>query len=147
MQVVSGVVGKERVHFVAPNQLRLPSEMEEFLVWFEEKTSIDPIIRAAIAHLYFVTLHPFDDGNGRIARTIADLALARADKMGQRFYSMSAQIRNERRAYYDILEETQKRTLNITAWLEWFLNCLRSLFMAPRPSYRMYFERYVFGNV
>jgi Fic family protein len=124
MQVVSGVVGKERVHFVAPDRLRLPSEMETFLAWFEEKASIDPIIKAGIAHFYFVTIHPFDDGNGRMARTIADLALARADKMGQRFFSMSAQIRNERKTYYDILEETQKGTLDITAWLEWFLICL-----------------------
>jgi len=128
MQVVSGAVGKERVHFVAPEQLRLPLEIEKFLAWFELKTSeacdIDPIIKAGIAHLYFVTIHPFDDGNGRIARAIADLALARADKMGQRFYSMSAQIRKEHNAYYEILEQTQKGTLDVTTWLEWFLICL-----------------------
>ena len=124
MDVVSGAIGKERVHFTAPGELRVPGEMDSFLVWFETESDLDIFIKAGIAHLYFVTIHPFDDGNGRIARAIADLLLARAEAQGQRFYSMSAQIRNERKEYYDVLEKTQKNTLDITAWLEWFLLCL-----------------------
>jgi Fic family protein len=124
MQVVSGPLGKERVHFEAPAADTLAAEMEQFLAWFNNKTAIDPVLKAAIAHLWFVTIHPFDDGNGRIARTIADMQLARADGTAQRFYSMSAQIRKERSDYYTMLEKTQKGTLDITAWLEWFLACL-----------------------
>lgn len=124
MQVVSGAMGKERVHFTAPEAKVLPKEMKRFLKWFNSDADIDPIIKAAIAHLWLVTIHPFDDGNGRIARAIADMQLARADGIAQRFYSMSAQIRLERKAYYDILEKTQKGTLDITRWLDWFLACL-----------------------
>jgi len=102
----------------------LPDEMEHFLNWFNTESNLDPVIKAAIAHLWFVTIHPFDDGNGRIARAIADMQLARSDKSSNRFYSMSAQIRIERNGYYDILESTQKDTLDITAWLKWFLGCL-----------------------
>lgn len=124
MQVVSGASGKEKVHYEAPAAELLPDEMKKFLDWFNSITAIDPVIKAAIAHLWFVTIHPFDDGNGRIARAIADMLLARADKTAQRFYSMSAQIRKERNAYYDILEQTQKGNLDITEWLHWFLECL-----------------------
>ncbi|MEW6720052.1 MAG: Fic family protein [Thermodesulfobacteriota bacterium] len=124
MQVVSGPIGKEHVHFEAPKASRLPSEMTAFLKWFGEESSLDPVLKAALAHLWFVTIHPFDDGNGRIARAIADMALARSEQSPQRFYSMSAQIQQERREYYDILESTQKGDLDITAWLEWFLACL-----------------------
>lgn len=124
MQVVSGAMGKEMVHFQAPASEILATEMKKFLDWFNNKVSIDPIIKAAIAHLWFVTIHPFDDGNGRMARTIADMQLCRADGTANRFYSMSAQIRKERNDYYDILEKTQKGTLDITNWIEWFLNCL-----------------------
>jgi Fic family protein len=124
MQVVSGPYGRERVHYEAPGAARLQGEMTGFLNWFEAVTPHDPVLKAAIAHLWFVTIHPFDDGNGRIARAIADLALARSEQSPQRFYSMSAQIRLERRAYYDILEVTQKGGLDITSWLEWFLGCL-----------------------
>lgn len=124
MEVVSGPVGKERVHFQAPPALRLDGEMKIFLEWFNANADIDPVLKAAVAHLWFVTIHPFDDGNGRIARAIADMALARSDNSPQRFYSMSAQIQSERGAYYDILEETQKGTLDITSWMEWFLGCL-----------------------
>ncbi len=99
--------------------------MRRFLAWFNGKEAIDPLLKAGIAHLWFVTIHPFDDGNGRIARAIADMALARSEHSAQRFYGMSAQIRVERRAYYDILEKTQKGDLDITPWLEWFLGCLR----------------------
>jgi Fic family protein len=124
MQVVSGPMGKERVHFQAPDSHVLVSEMNRFLDWFNTTESADPVIKAAIAHLWFVTIHPFDDGNGRIARAITDLQLSRADQSAQRFYSMSTQIRAERSDYYDVLEKTQKGSLDITAWLDWFLNCL-----------------------
>ena len=124
MQVVSGPIGRERVHYEAPKASRLQSEMAAFLKWFGENTTHDPVLKAALAHLWFVTIHPFDDGNGRIARAIADMALARSEQSPQRFYSMSAQIRLERNAYYDVLEATQKGDLDITAWLEWFLDCL-----------------------
>lgn len=124
MQVVSGAMGKEKVHFEAPEADLLEKEMAKFITWFNGKDKTDPVLKAAIAHLWFVTIHPFDDGNGRIARAIADMQLARADENSQRFYSLSAQIQKERKGYYDILEKTQKGTLNITDWLEWFLNCL-----------------------
>ena len=124
MQVVSGRVGKERVHYEAPSAKLLGQKMREFLKWFNSKPQVDPVLRAGIAHLHFVTIHPFEDGNGRIARTIADMELARSEKSSQRFYSMSAQICTERKAYYDILEATQKGSLDITDWLEWFLGCL-----------------------
>lgn len=124
MQVVSGPMGRERVHFEAPTANRLEAEMIAFLDWFNNEWNIDPVLKAAVAHLWFVTIHPFDDGNGRIARAIADLQLARADGSQQRFYSMSAQIQKERKAYYEILERTQQGELDITAWLDWFLNCL-----------------------
>ena|GEM_PF-44734 len=128
MQVVSGPIGRERVHYEAPAADRLPGDTQAFLDWFGGDTPIDPIVRAAIAHLWFVTIHPFDDGNGRIARAIADLALARSENSPQRFYSMSSQIRIERSTYYDLLEATQKGGLDVTAWLQWFLACLDRAF-------------------
>ncbi|WP_366657211.1 Fic family protein [Fodinicurvata sp. EGI_FJ10296] len=124
MQVISGPIGRERIHFQAPAAPRLDDEMSVFLKWFDANDPLDPVLKAGLAHLWFVTIHPFDDGNGRIARAIADLVLARAEQSPQRFYSMSAQIRGERKAYYDILEATQKGGLDITAWFEWFLACL-----------------------
>lgn len=124
MQVVSGPAGRETVHFQAPDADLLEDEMNAFLQWFNKNSAIDPIIKAAIAHLWFVTIHPFDDGNGRIGRAITDMQLARSDGSNQRFYSMSAQVRKERNAYYAILEQTQKESLDITAWIEWFLSCL-----------------------
>jgi Fic family protein len=125
MEVVSGPEGRPRIHYEAPAAALLSKEMDAFLKWFEGDDDIDKLIRAGLAHLWFVTIHPFDDGNGRIARAIADMALARAEKSAQRFYSMSAQIRIERNDYYDILERTQKaQTLDVTPWLEWFLDCL-----------------------
>jgi Fic family protein len=129
MQVVSGPLGRERVHYEAPVAKRLRQDMRTFLHWFNNgREPVDPVLKAALAHLWFVTIHPFDDGNGRIARAIADMALARSEKSPQRFYSMSAQIREERKAYYDILEATQKGDLDITNWLEWFLACLDRAF-------------------
>jgi Fic family protein len=128
MQVVSGPIGREHVHFEAPAAKRLENEMKAFLDWLNASQGLDPVIKAALAHLWFVTIHPFEDGNGRIARAIADLALARSEQSAQRFYSMSAQIRKERNAYYNILEKTQRGTLDITGWLEWFLDCLDRAF-------------------
>ncbi|MNS03169.1 Adenosine monophosphate-protein transferase SoFic [compost metagenome] len=127
MQVVSGPVGREHVHYEAPEAARLDAEMAGFLHWFET-AKVDPVLKAGVAHFWFVTIHPFDDGNGRIARAIADLALARAEGTPQRFYSMSAQIRAERKAYYDLLESTQKGDLDITPWLLWFIACLDRAF-------------------
>ena len=128
MQVVSGPMGHERVHYEAPAAPRLETEMTAFLDWFNRDESTDLALKAAVAHLWFVTIHPFEDGNGRIARAIADLLLARSEGSSQRFYSMSAQIREERKGYYDILESTQKGELDITDWLEWFLGCLDRAF-------------------
>jgi Fic family protein len=128
MQVISGPTGRERVHYQAPAAAKLDKEMDAFLAWFESEQSMDPVLKAGIAHLWFVTIHPFDDGNGRIARAIADMALARSEQSPQRFYSMSAQIRQERDVYYDMLESTQKGDLDITPWLRWFLECLDRAF-------------------
>ncbi len=124
IQVTSGAMGKEKIHFDAPTAQQVPNEMQHFLAWMNKEQDLDPVVKAAVAHFWFVTVHPFDDGNGRIARAIADLQLARADKSKQRFYSMSAQILKERNEYYDILEHTQKGGLDITLWLEWFMDCL-----------------------
>ena len=124
MQVVSGAIGKEKVHYEAPPAARLPEEMARFINWFEHAKDIDPLLTAGLAHLWFVTIHPFDDGNGRIARALADMALARSEKTGQRFYSMSAQIRRERNDYYSTLEQTQKDGLDVTRWQSWFITCL-----------------------
>ena len=124
MQVVSGPMGRERVHFEAPEASRLDAEISRFLEWFEGAGEFDPVIKAGIAHFWFVTIHPFEDGNGRIARAIADMALARADGVAERFYSMSSQIERERKHYYDSLESSQRGGLDITQWLEWFLGCL-----------------------
>ena len=124
MQVVSGPIGRERVHYEAPAAARVPEEMRRFIEWFNTDRAIEPVLKAALAHLWFVTIHPFDDGNGRIARAIADMALARSEESPRRFYSMSAQIRQEREDYYRILERTQKETMDITPWMEWFLACL-----------------------
>ncbi|MEP2878149.1 Fic family protein [Nisaea sp.] len=125
MQVVSGRIGRETVHFEAPSADRLDSEMAAFLSWFEtDHKDLDPVLKAGIAHLWFVTIHPFEDGNGRIARAIADMALARADGTAERFYSMSSQIEHERKDYYTQLERQQRSEPDITGWLEWFLDCL-----------------------
>jgi Fic family protein len=124
MQVVSGPVGRERVHFEAPAAARLDEEMQRFLDWFNSEPATDLVLKAALAHLWFVTIHPFDDGNGRIARAIADMTLARSEGSSQRFYSMSAQIRDERREYYGALEQAQRGTMDVTSWMDWFLGCL-----------------------
>ena len=124
MQVVSGAMGRERVHFEAPEAHLLDAEIVRFLEWFEGTESIDPVLKAGIAHFWFVTIHPFEDGNGRIARAIAEMTLARADGVADRFYSMSTRIEMERKQYYDSLESSQRGGTDITLWLEWFLGCL-----------------------
>lgn len=125
MQVVSGPYGHEKIHYVAPPAELIPQEMDRFLAWFNaENSGLDPVLKAGLAHFWFVTIHPFDDGNGRIARAIGDMALGRSEQTAYRFYSLSAQIEAERRAYYEILEQSQKGTMDVTAWMEWFLDCL-----------------------
>jgi len=124
MQVVSGPIGRQKVHYEAPPAARVSKEMKRFLSWFEAPGDTDPLFVAGLAHLWFVTIHPFEDGNGRVARAIADMALARSERSTQRFYSMSAQIRRERSDYYITLERTQKGGLDVTSWQEWFLSCL-----------------------
>eukprot|EP01034_Spumella_vulgaris_P008369 gene8369-10649_t len=124
MEVVSGPLHRQRVHYEAPPATRLRTEMKEFLAWANAETPEPPLVKAGLAHLWFVTVHPFDDGNGRIARAVGDLFLARADASGQRFYSLSAQIQRDRRAYYEVLERTQKGPLDVTPWLLWFLRTL-----------------------
>ncbi|MDR0564100.1 MAG: Fic family protein [Azoarcus sp.] len=124
MQVVSGPIGRHTVHFRAPPAHTLPNEIAQFLTWANKETGDPLLIKAGLAHLWFVTLHPFDDGNGRIARAVGDLFLTRADGSPQRFYSLSAQIQRERRDYYNVLERTQKGTLDVTEWLQWFLGTL-----------------------
>jgi Fic family protein len=125
MQVISGPIGREKVHYTAPPANRLASEMTTFLDWFEQPGELDPVLKAGLAHLWFITLHPFDDGNGRIARAIGDMALARSEQSQQRFYSLSAQIQQERADYYNTLERSQKSDLDVTEWLLWFLACLQ----------------------
>lgn len=132
MQVVSGAMGKERVHYEAPKADVLEVEMKRFLNWFNNESETEPVLKAAVAHLWFVTIHPFDDGNGRIARTITDMQLARSDGSPQLFYSMSNQILTERKRYYNLLEQTQRGDGDITAWLEWFLSCLENALVNSR---------------
>ena len=124
MQVVSGALHKQKVHFQAPPATQLDSELKVFLAWLAEDGWHDPVIKAGLAHLWFVTLHPFDDGNGRIARAVGDMVLAQSETNGQRYYSLSSQIQKERKNYYEQLEATQKGTMDVTAWLAWFLGCL-----------------------
>lgn len=124
MQVVSGALGREKVHFQAPNSNLIEEEINQFLKWFNNENQLDLVLKAAVAHLWFITIHPFEDGNGRITRALTDMLLAQSDKSNQRFYSMSAQIRVERKQYYEKLETTQKGDLDITEWMQWFLNCL-----------------------
>jgi len=124
MQVVSGALGKEKIHFQAPASDIVKSEMDVFIKWFNGVNHHDPVLKAGIAHLWFLTIHPFEDGNGRIARALTDLLLSRSDGVVQRYYSLSAQILKERKGYYEILEKTQKGTLDITLWLDWFIDCL-----------------------
>ena len=145
MQVVSGPIGHERVHFEAPSAERLAQEMETFMAWVNQTDEIDPALKSAIAHLWFVTIHPFDDGNGRIGRAIADWVLARAEKSAQRFYSMSAEIRKRRKTYYEALENAN--TLDITAWLTWFLDCLAAAFETTETTLANVFRKASFWKI
>jgi Fic family protein len=124
MQVISGPIGRPKVHYVAPAATRLDTDMRKFLQWFDSDEQEDPLLKAGMAHLWFVTIHPFEDGNGRMGRALAEMCLARSDGSAQRFYSMSSQILEERRNYYEVLENTQSGSLDITEWLTWFLECL-----------------------
>jgi Fic family protein len=123
MQVVSGPIGHQRLHYEAPPAARVDAELSRFLAWFAQRDAAEGLLRAGLAHLWFVTIHPFEDGNGRVARAIADQALAQSEGSGQRFYSLSSQIRKERNDYYEMLERTQKGTLDVTDWMMWFLGC------------------------
>jgi Fic family protein len=135
MQVVSGPIGRHKIHYEAPVAAQVESEMGKFLKWLDGSEQQDPLLKAAIAHLCFVTVHPFEDGNGRIGRAIAEMCLARSDGSPQRFYTMSSQILEERKRYYDVLEKTQAGSLDITEWLTWFLGCLdRAIEQSSRIS-------------
>jgi Fic family protein len=146
MQVVSGAMGKEKIHYQAPDAATIEKEMETFIDWFNNEDRLDPVIKAGLAHFWFVTLHPFEDGNGRIARAITDMLLARSDGISQRFYSMSAQIRLERKEYYSILEKSQKSSLDVTDWLEWFLNCLTNALNASSQILAKVLHKHNFWN-
>jgi Fic family protein len=141
MQVVSGPIGRQKIHFEAPPANRLNAELEAFLTWLNQSSHEPSLLKAGLAHLWFVTVHPFDDGNGRIARALGDLQLARADGSPQRFYSLSAQIQKERKAYYEILERTQKQSLDVTEWLAWFLDTLLQAINAAHTSLDQVFNK------
>ena len=134
MQIVSGAMGKEKVHYDAVPAARVKTEMDHFLHWFNEETKIDPVMKAAIAHFWFIIIHPFDDGNGRIARAISDLLLARADNTTERYYSMSSRIMVERKQYYAVLQKAQHSSGDITEWLSWFLNCLKHALISTEAT-------------
>jgi Fic family protein len=134
MQVVSGPMGKEKVHYQAPDSDRIEDEMRKFINWVEKETTVDPVLKAAISHLWFVTIHPFEDGNGRITRAITEMLLARSDDSVKRFYSMSSQIKLERKQYYEKLEKTQKGSSEITEWILWFLECLDNAFYSTTDT-------------
>jgi Fic family protein len=144
LRVISGMMGREKVHFQAPDAALLDDEMYAFLKWFNEPAAINPVLKAAIAHCWFITIHPFGDGNGRMARAITDMLLARADNTHLRFYSMSAEIRNSRKRYFDILEQTQQGGMDITAWLQWFLACLNRALTATGNSLGMIMRKAAF---
>jgi len=146
MQVVSGALGKEKVHYQAPAAGVINKEITDFLHWFNNKQNLDLVLKASIAHLWFVTLHPFEDGNGRIARAITDMLLARSDGLVQRFYSMSSQIQKERKSYYDILENTQKAKLDITEWIDWFLNTLKDAIINSEETLASVIKKHKFWN-
>ncbi|MDA3954970.1 MAG: Fic family protein [Bacteroidales bacterium] len=146
MQVVSGALGKEKVHYQAPDAKDIEHEIKIFLNWFNSNQEIDPVLKSGIAHFWFVTLHPFEDGNGRIARAIADMLLTKSDGISQRFYSMSSQIRKERNKYYEVLEKTQKSSLDITEWLTWFIYCLQSALESSENTFAKVIHKHDFWN-
>lgn len=146
MQVVSGVLGREKVHYQAPKASVINNEMNQFLFWINAKSSIDPVLKAGIAHLWFISIHPFDDGNGRIARAITDSQLAQSDGTSQRFYSMSTQIQKQREDYYNILEQSQQGSMDITPWLTWFLKCLQSAINLSSQALESTIDKHLFWN-
>lgn len=147
MQVVSGPIGSEKVHFEAPDANKIEQEMGAFLSWFDQKNNIDPVLKAGIAHFWFVTIHPFEDGNGRIARAIADMGLALADGISNRYYSFSAQIESERKEYYKQLEQQQRATEDITGWLSWFLDCFsRAILRAEKTLENVLLKAHIFES-
>ncbi|MDP2089038.1 MAG: Fic family protein [Flavobacteriaceae bacterium] len=146
MQVVSGPLGKEKIHYQAPDATLIDREMQLFINWINKEGKLDLVMKAALAHLWFLTIHPFEDGNGRIARAITDMILSRADGIKQRFYSMSSQIRIERKDYYSILEQSQKGTLDVTDWLQWFLSCLLNAIQASDTVLAKVLYKHKFWN-
>ena len=147
MQVVSGAMGKERVHYEAVPPILVRSEMERFLTWLNDDNSIDDVLKAAIAHFWFIIIHPFDDGNGRLARAISDLLLTRAEKSPERFYSMSSQILVERKQYYEILQKVQHSNGNITEWLTWFFHCLRNALIETENTFKSVLKKAEFWKI
>lgn len=144
MQIVSGAMGKERVHYEAPAPELMKFEMDRFLDWFNSDVDLDPVLKAAVAHFWFIIIHPFDDGNGRMARAISDLSLARSDKSSERYYSMSSQILLERKRYYEVLQKVQHSTGDITEWLDWFLNCLHNALLETDKTLHKIFYKVEF---
>lgn len=147
MQIVSGAMGKEKVHYVAVPASKVKEEMNKFLKWFNNSSPIDPVLKAAIAHFWYIIIHPFDDGNGRIARAISDLMLARADKTSERYYSLSSQILVERKQYYKILQIVQHSTGDITEWLNWFLNCLKKSLLETETTLQKILRKTEFWKI
>ena len=147
MQIVSGAMGKEKLHYEAIPASKVDDEMDKFLNWFNDKSKIDPVLKAAIAHFWFIIIHPFDDGNGRIARAISDLMLACADGTTERYYSMSSQILIERKQYYEILQKVQHSSGDITEWLDWFLHCLKNSILASQTTLKKIFQRTEFWKI
>ncbi len=146
MQVVSGPMGKEKVHYQAPSPKLIKQEMDKFLDWFNRETKIDNVLKAAIAHFWFIIIHPFDDGNGRIARAISDMLLARSEDSPQRFYSLSNQILTEKKVYYEILQKVQHSSGDITKWLNWFLNCLYRALISTEETLKKVLKKADFWN-
>jgi Fic family protein len=146
MQIVSGAIGKERVHYEAVPPGEVKTEMDAFLKWFNSKTDLDHVLKAAIAHFWFIIIHPFDDGNGRIARAISDLLLTRSDRIKDRFYSLSSQILEQRKEYYSILQQVQYSTGDITEWILWFLNCLKNALLHSQEQLRLALSKVEFWN-
>jgi len=147
MQIVSGAMGKEKVHYDAIPVARVKNEMDHFLRWFNGETKIDPVMKAAIAHFWFIIIHPFDDGNGRIARAISDMLLARADNTSERYYSMSSQIMVERKQYYAVLQKAQHSSGDITEWLLWFFNCLKDALVSTESTLKKVLRKTEFWKI
>lgn len=147
MQIVSGAMGKEKLHYEAVSAQKVKQEMDKFLIWFNDNLKIDPVLKAAIAHFWFIIIHPFDDGNGRIARAISDLMLARSDGSPERYYSMSSQILLERKQYYEILQKVQHSNGEITDWLDWFFNCLKNALLTTETTLQKILRKTEFWKI